>query len=391
MMISSVQYMTPDWVGLSNSRRLSISQGWYYVPYKWYYTQSSCANAPKIYNRTIIYDCLYLLQMSRSGSNSRFSMSWPLTNNLRDVFRVPAPIETSRRFQKKNPCFPGNRLEWLLIDRGQAQAWSEQYIKQLRPTWPMAGQKLGIFGRPSYGSTTWEKPGLEVTSLNHQKLHKNFKAPDETPIDFSTEWKCRVIHLQPGAGWPKKTIFHRPIMISKSRKNIVSLWTNLKMVWRYSQKKHHINHKHLGSSWYILGLSWFLILSPVWIVLWCFFVEKCWKHLKTWNRANKVWIALTAPIWAVPFWPGRFIELALFFWNIGSTVWDIFIHPFFRAVVRDGALETEWLMTLMTLSWILQFPHLDILLLSNFSLRNAAIIFFCLRKKFAHFCSTFYF
>ena len=311
----------------------------------------------------------------------RFSISWPLII-ISEKFSVSVKAHRFSRL-KKNMKIP--ETPWMVAHRSGSGAGLVRTVHQTSETsmahgWAQTGDLRQAF--------IWihhlKKPeGLsnEKSTISSQKtgLHPD----DSHQLMQKTEWKCRVIHLQPGAGWPIKNDFPQANMISKSRKKHWNTMNQSQNGMKIFQKKHHINHKHLGSSWYILGLSWFLILSPVWIVLWCFFVEKCWKHETVANKVSIMSIALTAPIWAVPFWPGRFIELALFFWNIGSTVWDIFIHPLlFCTVVMQGALETEWSEWLMTLSWILQFPHLDILLLSNFSLRNA---FFCLRKKLALF------
>lgn len=65
----------------------------------------------------------------------------------------------------------------------------------------------------------------------------------------------------PSSAWcrfgQKKTIFHRPIMISKSRKHIETLWTISKWYEDIPKKTSCIINilDHLGTSWGCLGFS----------------------------------------------------------------------------------------------------------------------------------------
>lgn len=180
--------------------------------------------------------------MSRSGSNSRFSMSWPLTNNLRDVFRVPAPIETSRRFQKKNPYFPDialNGCSSIGVRRrpgpmGKHQLWDlHQFV----------GQKLG-----SSQAFIW---------IHHLRKTRRFGSHEFNPPISSTKnwiapwwntnwWKklsenavSSIFSLVQEKA-KKKTIFHRPIWYRRVEKNIETLWTISKW-YEDIPKKHPVS------------------------------------------------------------------------------------------------------------------------------------------------------
>ena len=128
-----------------------------------------------------------------------------------------------------------------------------------------------------------EKTRRFVKRKIHQKLQQKLDCNQMIHTNWFFNWVKMPCH--PSSAWcrlaKKKTIFQSQLWYRRVEKHWNTM-NHLKMVWRYSKKTSYIYiyiyHKHLGSSWYILGLSWFLISSPVWIVLWCFFVEKCWKH-----------------------------------------------------------------------------------------------------------------
>ena len=125
----------------------------------------------------------------------------------------------------------------------------------------MAGQKLGWFSQAFIWIHHLKKP--EVRSHEFKSTKNLQQKLDCTPDDshqliFETEWKCRVIHLQPGAEKAKKkTIFHRPIWYRRVEKNIETLWTISKWYEDIPKKTSYIINilDHLGTSWGCLGFS----------------------------------------------------------------------------------------------------------------------------------------
>lgn len=132
-------------------------------------------------------------------------------------------------------------------------------------------------------------------------------------------------------------------------------------------QKNILYHKHLGSSWYILGLSWFLILSPVWIVIWCFFVETCWKHETVRTKCQ----SCQSP-WQLRFEQFRFDLVA-------SSNWHFFFET--SGWQYETCLSILFFAPLMTNELILDttIPMIFCCCLTF----HFAIILFCLRKKFA--------